>query len=251
VRDVAIVAGGGAGPVHAAFIAERLSVPTVIVPSVAATFSAFGMFAMDIGRNYARSYISSAGAADVGRIAGLFGQMEDEAATDLQAMGAQAGEVEFVRTVAMRYIGQFSEVEVSFPSGEVTDESLSEVVANFHRRHEDLYTFQMPWKGTELLTFYLKATVQKAGFALREAEEGDVGANAARKSVRECVFNSVAVETPVYDGSLMRAGNQLEGPAIVEEKTTTIVIPPGFICEVDRQHGYVLTSQTEMVPADN
>ena len=143
VRDIAIVAGGGAGPVHAAFVAERLSVPTVIVPSVAATFSAFGMFAMDIGRNYARSYIASAEAADVGRIADLFQQMEDEAATGLQAMGAQAGEVGFARTVAMRYIGQFSEVEVSFPSGEVTDESLSEAVANFHRRHEELYTFQM------------------------------------------------------------------------------------------------------------
>ena len=250
VRDIAIVAGGGAGPVHAAFVAERLSVPTVIVPSVAATFSAFGMFAMDIGRNYARSYIASAEAADVGRIADLFQQMEDEAATGLQAMGAQAGEVGFARTVAMRYIGQFSEVEVSFPSGEVNNESLSEAVANFHRRHEELYTFQMPWKGTELLTFYLKATVQKARFELREAEEGDSEASAAQKSTRECVFESVAVATPVYDGSLLRAGNRLEGPAIVEETTTTIVVPPAFICEVDRQHGYVLTSQTAIASAD-
>jgi len=197
VRDIAIVAGGGAGPVHAAFVAERLSVPTVIVPSVAATFSAFGMFAMDIGRNYARSYIASAEAADVGRIADLFQQMEDEAATGLQAMGAQAGEVGFARTVAMRYIGQFSEVEVSFPSGEVNNESLSEAVANFHRRHEELYTFQMPWKGTELLTFYLKATVQKARFELREAEEGDSEPSAAQKSTRECVFKSVARDTGV------------------------------------------------------
>ena len=250
VRDIAIVAGGGAGPVHAAFIAERLSVPTVIVPSIAATFSAFGMFAMDIGRNYARSYIASAEIADVGRIAGLFQQMEDEAAVGLQAMDAQAGEVEFVRTVAMRYIGQFSEVEVSFPSGEVTDESLSEAVANFHRRHEELYTFQMPWKGTELLTFYLKATVQKARFELREAEEGESEATAAQKSTRECVFDSVAVETPVYDGSLLRAGNRLEGPAIVEETTTTVVVPPAFTCEVDRQHGYVLTSQTDTAASD-
>jgi N-methylhydantoinase A len=52
------------------------------------------------------------------------------------------------------------------------------------------------------------------------------------------------------DGSLLRAGNRLEGPAIVEETTTTIVIPPAFICEVDRQHGYVLTSQTAIASAD-
>ena len=250
VRDIAIVAGGGAGPVHAAFIAERLRVPTVIVPSVAATFSAFGMFAMDIGRNYARSYIASAAAADLGRITDLFQQMEDEAAEGLKDMGAQSGAVEFVRTVAMRYIGQFSEVEVAFPSGEVTNESLAEAVANFHRRHEELYTFQMPWKGTELLTFYLKATVQKARFELREAEEGSSDSSSAQKSIRECIFNGVPAETPVYDGSLLRAGNRFEGPAIVEEPKTTIVVPPAFTCEVDRQHGYVLTSRSDFSNAD-
>lgn len=245
VRDIAIVAGGGAGPVHAAFIAERLRVPTVIVPSVAATFSAFGMFAMDIGRNYARSYIASAAEADLGRITDLFQQMEEEAAEGLKDMGAQSGAVEFVRTVAMRYIGQFSEVEVAFPLGEVTNESLDEAVANFHRRHEELYTFEMPWKGTELLTFYLKATVQKARFELREAEEGSPDSSSAQKSIRECIFNGVPAETPVYDGSLLRSGNRFEGPAIVEEPKTTIVVPPAFTCEVDRQHGYVLTSQSD------
>ena len=245
VRDIAIVAGGGAGPVHAAFIAELLSIPTVIVPSVAATFSAFGMFAMDIGRNYARSYVTWAEAADLGRITDLFEQMEDEASTGLRDMGAEEGEVEFVRTAAMRYIGQFSEVEVSFPSGEVTAASLSEAVANFHRRHEELYTFQMLWKGTEFLTFYLKATVQKARFELREAKAGTWDAAGAQKSTRECVFAGVVVDTPVYDGNLLRAGNRLEGPAIIEEATTTVVIPSTFTCEVDRQRGYVLTSRTD------
>ena len=245
VRDIAIVAGGGAGPVHAAFIAELLSIPTVIVPSVAATFSAFGMFAMDIGRNYARSYVTWAEAADLGRITDLFEQMEDEASTGLRDMGAEEGEVEFVRTAAMRYIGQFSEVEVSFPSGEVTAASLSEAVANFHRRHEELYTFQMLWKGTEFLTFYLKATVQKARFELREAKAGTWDAAGAQKSTRECVFAGVVVDTPVYDGNLLLAGNRLEGPAIIEEATTTVVIPSTFTCEVDRQRGYVLTSRTD------
>jgi len=251
VRDIAIVAGGGAGPVHAAFIAERLRVPTVIVPSIAATFSAFGMFAMDIGRNYARSYIAPSATVDLRRIAELFQEMEDEAASGLQDMGAHPGDVEFVRTVAMRYIGQFSEVEVSFPLGDVDGESVSEAVANFHRRHEELYTFQMPWKETELLTFYLKATVKKARFELSEAEEGSSDAAAAQKSTRECIFNGVPVETPVYDGSLLRSGNRFEGPAIVEEEKTTVVVPETFSCEVDRQHGYVLTSVSDSSALSN
>jgi N-methylhydantoinase A len=249
VRDIAIVAGGGAGPVHAAFIAERLSVPTVIVPSFAATFSAFGMFAMDIGRNFARSYISSTETADLGRITNLFQEMEDQAANSLKDMDAESGTVEFVRTVAMRYIGQFSEVEVSFPLGEVTDQCMAEAVSNFHRRHEELYTFQMPWKGTEFLTFYLKATVQKARFELQATEEGSADASSAQKSTRECIFNGVPVETPVYDGSLLRVGNRFEGPAIVEEAKTTVVVPPRFTCEVNRQHGYVLNSQSESLSA--
>mgnify|MGYP001598136971 CR=1 FL=1 len=79
IRDFALVGGGGAGPVHAAAIAELLSIPTVVIPSIAAAYSAFGMFAMDIGRNFARSYICGAKRIDSERVKQLYREMEAEA----------------------------------------------------------------------------------------------------------------------------------------------------------------------------
>ena len=115
VRDLTLVAGGGAGPVHAAFIADILSLPSVIVPSVAATYSAFGMFAMDVGRNYARSYITRAVDLDAARVQALYEDMEQEAISGFEQMGYQAADVSFARTADLRYIGQFHEVEVAVP----------------------------------------------------------------------------------------------------------------------------------------
>lgn len=241
VRDVVIVAGGGAGPVHAAFIADMLQIPKVIVPTIASTFSAFGMLAMDVGRNYARSYITAAETADVSKVGALFAEMEAEAVVDLEAMGADPADVRFNRTADMRYVGQFSEVEVAFPSGDVTAASINTAVDGFNQRHEELYTFRMDWKEAELLTFHLRATVQRAPFELSVADAAGPGSPEARKSSRQCVFGGRAIDTEIFDGARLRAGDRLNGPAIIEEPATTVVVPPGFCCEVDRFRNYLLT----------
>ena len=115
IRDLTLVAGGGAGPVHAAFIADILGLLHVIVPSVASTYSAFGMFAMDVGRNYARSYITRFVDLDAERVQMLYEEMEQEAIAGFEEMGYRAGDVSFHRTADLRYIGQFHEVEVEMP----------------------------------------------------------------------------------------------------------------------------------------
>ena len=112
VRDFALVAGGGAGPVHAAFIADLLHMPEVVIPPIAATYSAFGMFAMDVGRNFARSYIVRAGEIDLERVNRLYAEMEAEALAGFTALGVAAESVTFARSADMRYVGQFHEVEV-------------------------------------------------------------------------------------------------------------------------------------------
>ena len=119
VRDLTMVAGGGAGPVHAASIADALHIPTVVIPPVAATYSAFGMFAMDVGRNYARSYISRASQIDTDRVDRLYEEMEQEARDGFSALDVAPTDIAFARTADLRYIGQFHEVEVEVPAGEL------------------------------------------------------------------------------------------------------------------------------------
>lgn len=270
IRDLTLVAGGGAGPVHAAFIAEILNLPSVIVPSVAATYSAFGMFAMDVGRNYARSYITRAVDVDADRVQSLYREMEDQAITAFEEMGYAADDVSFVRTADLRYIGQFHEVEVAVPIGIGQDgapspkvtasvfrdagglrmaDAVEEAIANFHDKHMDLYTFNMPWQGVELLTFRLRAAARRAPFELRRIESGGEDASHALKSTRPCVFGGAEEETPIYDGERLLSGNVIEGPAVIEEPTTTVVVPRSFTAKVDDEGSYHLTRNQEASPA--
>ena len=249
VRDFALVVGGGAGPVHGAAIAELLSIPVVLIPSVAAAYSAFGMFAMDVGRNYARSYICGAKNIDIEKVNRLYGEMEAEAVAGFRANGIAPEQVVFRRSAEMRYGGQFHEVEVelmgsaSSPQGGAafTAQQLEATVNEFHRQHEKLYTFRMPWKAAEFLTFRLRATAPRAPFHLRQIEEGGPDGASAIKRRRRCWFDGQEVDTPVYDGARLLAGARFSGPAIIEETTTTVVVPARFDCAVDQWKNYLLT----------
>jgi N-methylhydantoinase A len=243
VRDFALVVGGGAGPVHAAFVADLLEIEMVIIPPVAALYSAFGMFAMDLGRNFARSYIARADRLDMERVNRLYDEMEAEGRAALRAIEVPDEQMTFKRTVDMRYIGQFHEVEVDVPAGALTRESLDEIIPAFHQRHEDLYTFRMPWKGVEFLTFRVRATAPSRPFHLKQIASGDEDASHALKRRRTCVFGGREVDAPVYDGDQLLAGNAIPGPSIIEERTTTVVIPEGFRCTVDQFRNYVLRKE--------
>ena len=239
-RDFALIVGGGAGAVHGPAIAERMGISTVIVPRFAGLYSAFGMFAMEIGRDYARSNICRVDRADLDLINRLYKEMEAEALGAMRAMHVAKADVTLTRTADMRYTGQFHEVEVEMSPGTLTPEHLKEAVANFHKRHHELYTFSMGFRAVEFLTFRLKATARKAPFQLEEIAQGEENPEGALKRRRNCIFEGKTFDVPVYDGERIRAGNLIQGPAILEDKTTTVVVPPSFQCCVDRFKNYIL-----------
>jgi len=223
---------------------------------VAAAYSAFGMFAMDVGRNYARSYICGAKNIDVEKVNRLYREMEAEALAGFRANDISPEQVVFRRSAEMRYGGQFHEVEVELMgslrlrSGQARSaqggaafsaEQLEATVNEFHRQHDKLYTFRMPWKAAEFLTFRLRATAPRAPFHLRRIDAGGPDGAGAIKRLRRCWFDGQEVDTPVYDGTRLLAGARFAGPAIIEETTTTVVIPARFDCAVDQWKNYLLT----------
>jgi N-methylhydantoinase A len=242
VRDFTLVAGGGMGPLHGPFIAKLLGVDTVLVPGSAGTYSAFGMLAMDVGRTYIRTYVTRLTELDVAEVNRLYAEMEDEA----RAAFAPGEEIVLARTADVRYVGQFSEVEIEIPAGELGRADIDVAVERFHARHEELFTFNMEWKGVELLTLSLRATTPRAPLAVRDGR--DAGSGEALKSRRDCWFEGDRVEADVYAGDRLAAGTVLDGPAIVEEQGTTMVVPPGFSCEADRAGGYVLRNRGAGAP---
>lgn len=240
VRDMTIVAGGGAGPMHAPFIAERLGVPNVIVPTIAATYSAFGMFAMDVGRNYARSYIVRATDLELGRVNQLFADMQNEASKGFSSLGVKPEDGVFHRSCEIRYIGQYHEVEVDVPGGELGESDIESVIQAFHDRHKELYTFNMHWKGVEFLTFRVRATAPKKPIRMQSTEPAGPDASGAIKGHRKAWFEGQRLDTRVYEGTKLAAGNLIEGPAIIEDAATTVVVPASYLCTVDDIRGYQL-----------
>ena len=171
--------------------------------------------------------------------------MEGEARGSFAAIGVAAGDVTLRRTVEMRYIGQFSEVEVEIAEGPIGEAEIAAATAAFGDKHMALYTFSMPWKGVEVLTLRLKATAPKAPFHLQSIEAGGENPEAALKRRRNCRFQDREVDTRVYDGNRLAAGNVISGPAIIEEPTTTVVVPPTFQCAVDQFKNYMLSREAD------
>ena len=200
VRNTVMIAGGGGGPIHGGFIADALGVHKVVVPPVAALYSAFGMFAMDIGQDYARSFVSRVNSVDLNTLNEIYREMEAEAVSSFRAHGVDQKDILFKRTADMRYVGQFHEVETDVPNGNLVRDMVDAAGNAFARKHEELYTFAMPWKAVEILTLRLKATTPNAPFALPQVAQGGVDPAKALKRRRTCRFNGRDVDTPIYDG---------------------------------------------------
>ena len=241
IRDSIMIAGGGGGPIHGGFIADSLGIKRVVVPPVAALYSAFGMFAMDIGQDYARSFVGRASNIDLDTLNRVYAELEAEAQTAFKQHGVPPDKVILKRSADLRYVGQFHEVEVDMAGGKITRDAVDAAAAGFTRKHEELYTFAMPWKAVEILTLRLKATTPNAPFALPQVAKGDADPKPALKRRRTCRFNGRDVDTPIYDGEKVLAGNVISGPAIIEETTTTVVIPEAYVCSVDKYKNYILT----------
>ena len=245
VRDFTMVAGGGAGGIHAAAIAKQLSIPMVIVPRVAALMSAFGMFAMNLGLEYARSCARRQNMLDFEEISGLYVDMRRQAREDFQRIGIGESKLSYKPTVEMRYVGQFHEVEIDMPAEDLNAENLKTLLENFHAQYEKLFTYNMPWRAAEFLTYRLKVTSASRPVQMAVLTGAAASVEAARRGSRLCVFDGhpEPVQTPVYDWDRMTPGHTLKGPALIDDKTTTVLVVPGFRCEVDAYHNLVLRAQ--------
>jgi len=245
VRDFTLVAGGGAGGIHAAAIARQLSIPMVIVPRVAALMSAFGMFAMDLGLEYARSCARRQSQLDFAEIEALYADMRRQAREDFQRIGIPEAQLTFQPTVEMRYVGQYHEVEMDLPAEALNANNLPLLLENFHTKYHKLYTYSMKWRAAEFLTFRLKVTSPPKPMQMTAEGKASGGIETTRRGSRACLFDGspARVDTPVYDWDKMQPGHKVSGPALIDDKTTTVLVVPGFTCEVDAYRNLVLRAR--------
>ena len=168
IRDFSLLACGGGGALCGAFMAELLNTKNMIVPRFAASFCAWSMFCLDIGRDYLRTFISNLDQADPSAINNTYQQMIDEALSEFNVLHVKREDLTIVKSADVRYAGQFHEIELNLPAGEITAADLAALKDDFHRKHDELFTFSLPNVAIEFRNLRLIASVKSEQMKLDE-----------------------------------------------------------------------------------
>jgi N-methylhydantoinase A len=221
-RDFVLVAYGGAGPMHAAFIAEELELPRVIVPPAPGNFSAFGSLISDLRRDYVRTRLTQTRRAEFAEVDRTFAELEREARAELAAEGVSPEGISTVRALGMRYVGQSWELIVRLPAAL---DSMAALETEFHQTHERRYGHASDGPA-EIVNFRLTAigAVPKPSPTPWTVK----GALAAASREERTVHFGEMQRVPIYARERLPAGETVAGPALVEEMGATTVIPPGW-----------------------
>ncbi len=227
-RDFALVAFGGAGPLHAAAIARELHIPTIVVPRLPAHFSALGMLLADLRHDYVRTYYRPLAEADFAAIDRLFAELEEQAGRLLVSEGARPAALAYQRFLDLRYVGQEFAVQTPVAADEVAAGDPATIRRRYDELHDRRYGHHATSEPVEIVNLRLTARGrrERPAFPPLAAAGGDplVGR-------RPVVLDDPRrpVDCPIYDRERLPAGRTVEGPAIVEEYASTTVLLPGDV----------------------
>jgi N-methylhydantoinase A len=235
-RDFTLIAFGGAGPLHATAIARSLNIPRVTVPPVPGNFSALGLLLADarVDKVWTRAVRSDV--VDPSDITSQLDAMRKEVVSELRRNG-HLGDPVILTSINMRYLGQNYENEVPVPPSDFTRESLDCALDSFHEMHQTIYGYAFRHAIIELISFQVTAigATQKPGFdKLRQPlSEG-------KPKSRPVFFPGQGwVDALIHQRTTLASGQELTGPAIIQESGSTTVLCPGDTLRVD-EHGILL-----------
>lgn len=234
-RDFVLVAFGGAGPVHANRIADELEVPTLMIPMSPGIFSATGLLVTDLKHDFSVTMIQLEEDLDVMAVEQAFTRMVDMGVDALTKESTSPDQMHFKRTTDMRYFGQSFELTIPVPGETLSEKVLSDVLQTFHREHKRAYGFAAPDEPVEFVNFHVTAIGDISKPTLTRLEYSEQNPGTALTGNRSVYFEEVGGRnySPIYDRHMLSRGNEIPGPAIVEERDSTTVIHPGYTAQVD------------------
>jgi N-methylhydantoinase A len=245
IRDFTLVAFGGGGPMHAGRIALDLGIPSVLIPLTPGVHSALGLLMSDVKHDYVRSKLVGLDDLDLHEINRLFGQLIDQARTDLHSEGFQDEDIKIEPYLDLRYAGQGYELTVPCPMPPLTKHDLLLMRGRFDTLHEQNSGHKAETEPVELVSLRLislglvpQAKLSPGKITGRKVEE-------AKTSERKVFFGKEhgMLNTQIYDRDKLEPGHRIEGPAIVEQLDTTTVIHPEQEATVDEYRNLIVTER--------
>jgi len=240
-RGYTLVAAGGAGPVHATSLAAPLGIQQILISRSSSIFCALGSIIADLRHDLVRSVVTKTEDASAETLNRVFSDMIAEGDKNLDREGIAPKNRYYRKSIDMRYKGQFHEVELPISEAELSDEGISKIVEDFHNKHEELYAYK-DVVGTEMINLRVAAYGKVVTPGRQIWKEQSVDASDSIKGKRDVYFEVKTgfVPATIYNGDTMKAGNRVEGPAVIEQSTTTVVVPPGARLEVTEYGDYLM-----------
>jgi len=239
-RRYDMIAFGGAGPVHACNMARLLKLKRVIVPLGAGVTSALGFLVAPPAVDYVRSYVARIEQIDWDHLNALFCDMEAAATAMLVEAGAQPDEISFQRTSDMRHVGQGFEISVPVQNGTLDESQTQSLRAEFFETYRSLFERAVTDVPIEAMSWRLAASAPVPNIALNFSGQG-LAEGEKLKGQREVYFAETGfAPCDVYDRYALVAGDVIDGPAVIEERESTTVMPPGTQATVDASLNLVI-----------
>jgi N-methylhydantoinase A len=242
-RDFALIAFGGAGPLHAAALANELGIAEVICPPVPGAFSALGLIGTDLKRDYVQTLFTMTDTADPAAVEAAFIALEGKGCAMLERAGIAPERRRFERSVDARYPRQSYELLVPVPPDPVDQTTLEKIAETFHARHLHTYGHDNRGEPVQIVSVRLAAIGMIPPLVIRDRparHDAD-----AVKSRRQLWFRkNGAVDTPIYDRRRMPLELEVVGPAVIESFESTILVPPRWKAKIN-EDGFVLLTRLQ------
>ena len=240
-KDFAIVAFGGAGPMHAAALANELEIPQIIIPRLPGHFSAWGMLLCDLQHDYVKTQVQSVKSFEPSAFDEAFGLLEENGKKTLLTEGIPENRFQFRRTVDMRYLGQEHSVNVPSPDGKWNLEKTERLIHDFHQLHEKRYAFSLKEAEAELVALRVVAIGITDKPSFTKPETSSRSPDAAIKGNRKVYIDGPnPIDVPLFERSKLGTGNRIVGPAIIEEEACTTILQPRQQLFVDEYGNLVI-----------
>ncbi len=242
-RGYAMLAYGGGGPIHGAQVARILGAKAVICPLGAGVGSAIGLLIAPMSFELAQSYPMRWADADLSQLDALLGELESRGRAQLREAGVTRGIV-VERSADGRFVGQLHDLTIALPHGKLTARKRQEIQAQFFARYREQYGHVPNANGAiEFVSWRVTVRGPKPDFALKPIQPNSAPKQ-ARKGTRRAYFGEHGwIDTPVYDRYALRSGARVRGPAIIEERESTAILPPNSRAQVDAHLNLIIQNK--------
>ncbi len=236
-REFTLFSFGGAGGMHAAFLARLLNIPKVLFPRNPGILSAIGMLMADVIKDYSLTVMQNQEDATFPLLSGMFHDIEHKGKKDLQAEGISEDGILLERYLDMRYHGQSYEIIVPFDK---------DYIERFHDLHEKTYGYRNEDKAIEIVNIRLRAKGIPAKPEFKKSEKFQKSPPAdAFLGEGEVVFDHERILTKIIAREKLKSGNRFKGPAVVVEYSSTLVVPPFASAHVDEYGNIIMEIMAE------